>query len=383
MRVLILTHSYYLRDTRPRRHANAFADAGWDVDVLCARDEGEPAAEQAGEVRIMRLPARRRRGSKFRYVYEYASFGAMAFAAMAWLHARKRYDAIYVFSIPNILVRAAAIPKMRGARVILDVRDPMPEFFMSKYHLGRDDRLVRAMLAEERAACRFADRVITVHEPMRGLLLRTGVKPDKIGVVLNAPDMRQFAVASETARDPGDRTLLFAGTVATRYGVDLVVRAVAALREEIPEIRARIVGDGDAVPMLRALAAELGVTDRVEFTGPLPLDRLPPIIQSAWIGAQPHRDDPLMHYCFSTKVLEWAALGLPVVVARTPAFERTFAEDEVLFCAPGNLEDFTEKLRAAHADPARLTEMTAKAKASVQRFDWTHERETLLELVRA
>src|SRR5437899_2700889 len=115
-RALIVTHSYYLRDTRPRRAATAFAEDGWDVEVLCARDEGEPKRERVGAVAIRRLPARRRRGTKFRYAFEYASFGALAWGAIVAMHARRRYDLVYVFSVPNILVRAAAFPKLRGAR---------------------------------------------------------------------------------------------------------------------------------------------------------------------------------------------------------------------------------------------------------------------------
>lgn len=380
MRILILTHSYYLRDTRPRRHANAFADAGWDVDVVCARDAGEPKSERAGAVNIIRLPARRRRGSKFRYIFEYLSFGIMALGKIASLHRKKPYDVVYVFSIPNILVLAAAVAKKRGARVYLDVRDPMPEFFMSKYHLALRHPLVRAMLAEERWACRVADRVVTVHEPMRELLLRSGVPAEKVSVVMNAPDMRLFG-ATGSARHPDDRTLLFAGTVATRYGVDLIVRAVAELHHEIPQIRARIVGDGDAVPLLRDLARELGVQDKVDLTGPVPLDRLPAIIEGSWIGAQPHRDDALMHFCFSTKVLEWAAVGLPVLVARTPAFERTFSDDEVLFVSPGDLDDLVEKLREADKDPEGIAARAERARTAVQRFDWNREKERLLRAV--
>src|SRR5206468_5690624 len=109
-RALIVVHSYYLRDTRPRRHAGVLAEAGWEVDVLCARDAGEPKRERVGAVSIHRLPARRRRGSKFRYVFEYGSFGAMAWGAIAAMHARRRYDPGYVFGIPNLRVRAAPLP---------------------------------------------------------------------------------------------------------------------------------------------------------------------------------------------------------------------------------------------------------------------------------
>jgi len=378
-RALIVTHSYYLRDTRPRRVATALADDGWDVEVLCARDAGEPKRERVGAVAIHRLPAQRRRGSRFRYAFEYGSFGALAFGAMAAMHARRRYELVYVFSIPNILVRAAAVPRMRGARVILDVRDPMPEFFMSKYDLPVDHRLVRALLAEERIACRYATHVVTVHDAMKDLLLRTGVAPDKISVVMNAPDPRMFAgAATDVTRDPQDRTILYAGTVAGRYGLDLLVGAVGRLRDRVPGIRLRVVGDGDFVPVLQDLARSLGVTDRVVFDGPVSLDRIPAIVRSSWVGAQPHPDDPLMRYAFATKVLEWCALGLPVVCSRTQALARAFDDSDVTFVRPGDLDDLCDKLHEAHADPEKLAAKAAHARESVKRFDWNREKKTLL-----
>lgn len=381
-RALLVSHSYYLRDTRFRRHAEALAEDGWEVEALCARDAGELPRERVGPVEVHRLPARRRRGSKARYVLEYASFGGMALARIAALHLRRRYRLVYVFSIPNLLVLSALAPRLAGARVILDVRDPMPEFFRSKYGLEEDHRLVRALLAEERLACRYASRVVTVHEALADLLLRTGVGRERISVVMNAPDPRLFAAAgaraASPARDPHDRTVLYAGTVATRYGVDLLVRAVARLHREIPALRLRIVGDGDAVPALRALARQLGVADRVGFDGPVPLDAIPGIVRGSWLGAQPHRDDPLMRYCFSTKVLEWCALGLPVVCSDTEAFARAFGDEEVLLVPPGDLDALCKRISEAHADPAALAGRAARAQAGAHRYDWTRERAALL-----
>jgi len=377
-RAIIVSHSYYTRDTRFRRHAEALAGAGWSVDVLCARDEGEPARDRLGAVTIRRLPARRRRGSKGRYAFEYASFVAMAFGALA--SARRPYDLVYVFSIPNILVRVAAVPRMRGARVFLDVRDPMPEFFRSRYGLAPDHRLVRALLVEERNACRYAHRVVTVHDSLAALLSRTGVPTERIGVVMNAPDPRIFAFNPGAARDPADRTLLYTGTVSNRYGVDLVVRAVARLRDKIPALRFRIVGDGDAVPGLERLAAELGIDGRVVFDGPTSLDRIPAIVTGSWLGVQPHRSDPLMSFCFSTKVLEWGALGLPVVCSRTEAFDRSFSEDELLFVRPGDLDDLCSRILEAHENPERLADRAVRTRESMRRFDWARERQTLLRM---
>jgi glycosyltransferase involved in cell wall biosynthesis len=379
-RALLVVHSYFLRDTRPRRHAKALADAGWEIDVLCARDEGEPRRERLGPIDIRRLPARRRRGTKGRYAFEYSSFTAMALGTVSVLHLRRRYDLVYVMAIPNLLVRAAAIPHLTRTPIVLDMRDPLPEFFRSKYGLAEDHPAVRALLAEERISCRYATHVLTVIESMRELYLRS-VPPDRISVVMNAPDLGVFTAPPDVRRDPADRTILYAGTVAARYGVDLLVRAVARLRDEIPGIRLRIVGDGDLVPEVRAIAAREGIADRVTLDGPVPLDAMPGVIAGAWLGAQPHRDDPLMRFSFSTKLLEWAALELPFVASATEALTREFRADELLFVEPGDLESLCSQIRRAQADPGALAAVAARAKAAGKRFDASRERAKLLGLL--
>lgn len=377
-RALLVSHSYYLRDTRLRRHAEALVSDRWDVEVLCARDEGEARRSNVNGVRVTRLPSRRHRGSKARYLFEYASFGLMAFAAIVWRVARRRYALCYVLSLPNALVLAGLPARWRGARLLLDVRDPMPEFFTSKYP---SSALTRILLFEERIAARAASAVVTVSPVMAELLARTGVPGDRIHVVMNVPDPAVFGPSGDAVRPPDDRTILYTGTVATRYGVDLIARAVARLRGEIPGLRARIVGDGDATDLVAAVAAEEGVADLVRLDGPQPLESIPGISRSAWIGVQVHRDDALMRYCLSTKVLEWCALGLPVIIGRTPALESVLRDDEVSFVDPGDLEGLCDALRAAHADPEALAAQVERALAARERTGWETEREALLAAV--
>lgn len=382
-RALVIVHSYYLRDTRARRHAAALARAGWEVDVICARDAGERPSEEAGGVRIRRLPARRRRGSRLRYAFEYGSFALLALGTVAAAHLRRRYRLVYVIGVPNFLVFSALVPRLGGARVVLDMRDPMPEFFRAKYGLAEDHSLVRALLVEERLSARFASQVLTVHPSMARLYLRTGVRESRISVVMNAPDPRLFGPPDDdgAARDPADRTLLYAGTVAERYGVDLAVRAVARLRDAVPGLRLHVVGDGDLVPALRRLARAEGVADRVILDGPVALDRVPAIVRRSWLGVQPNRDDPLMRFSLSTKILEWCRLGLPVVCGTTPPLEEIFPEDTVLMHPPGDLGALCDRILEAHRDPDGLRERTRRAREAAQRIGYEAEIERFLALV--
>jgi glycosyltransferase involved in cell wall biosynthesis len=378
-RALFVVHSYYVRDTRPRRLATTLTNAGWDVDVVCARDAGEASDQTVGGVRIHRLPARRRRGGKLRYAFEYVSFTMMAFARVSMLWLRRRHRTVYVIGIPNFLVFCALVPRLAGARVLLDMRDPLPEFFEAKYGLSETHPLVRGLLAEEKISARFASQVVTVHHTMATLYERS-VPAAKIGVVMNAPDPRVFAKAG-VRRDPADRTMLYAGTVASRYGVDLAVRALSRLRDEIPALRLRVVGDGDLVPELRAIVREEGLEDRVDFDGPVPLDAIPDIVQQAWIGVQPNRDDPLMRYSLSTKVLEWCLLGLPVVAGETRPLLELFTKDELLFHAPEDVDMMCDRIVQAHSDPEALAERAERARLAAGAISFETEAAALLRLV--
>ena len=87
-----------------------------------------------------------------------------------------------------------------------------------------------------------------------------------------------------------------------------------------------------------------------------------------------------MRFCFSTKVLEWGALGLPVVCSRTEAFDRSFSDDELLFVRPGNLDDLCARILEAHHDPEALARRADRTRSSMHRFDWARERNALLAL---
>jgi glycosyltransferase involved in cell wall biosynthesis len=231
-------------------------------------------------------------------------------------------------------------------------------------------------------SARFASEVVTVYPTMAALYERS-VPASRVHVIMNTPDPALFAAPIGRTRPEG-RTLLYTGkSVSSRYGVDLAVRAVARLRARIPALELRVVGDGEQVPELVRLAHELNVDDHVHFERSVPIDKIPAIVADAWIGVQPNRDDPLMRFSLSQKVLEWCMLGLPVVCGETPPLREIFSDDEVLFHAPGDLEGLCARILEADADPAGLEARAKRARATVERFSYDEQIGKLLELLRA
>jgi glycosyltransferase involved in cell wall biosynthesis len=262
---------------------------GWDVDVICVPDGGEPEAESVNGVRAWRMPVRRNRfGSQASYLMEYGRF----FLAAAWRllreHLRRPYHVVQVHNMPDFLVFAALGPRLLGARVVLDVHDLVPEFYALRYGLPLDHRLVRLMRLVQRASVRFADHVLTAGEPFRRQLCANGGTAERITSIMNSPDPVLFSAPPERVNGHGAAhpnghehrragepfVLSYHGTLSEYNDLTVVLRALALLRDELPDLRLHVYGRGRALPGLQALAAELDLGDRAQFFGFRALDEM-------------------------------------------------------------------------------------------------------------
>jgi len=382
-RICVVVQSYYLRDPRVRREAEALVEAGYEVDVLTLKDRKEPWRETVNGVRIYRLPLARKRGSRLRYVFEYGTFVLMAAVAQAILHLRRRYALIHVNNMPDILVFSALVPKLLGAKVLFDVHDPMPEQFVSKYGLGEHSLSIKAIRALERLSHRFAHFTITVSDVMRDRLVRLGVPAAKVGVVLNVPDTRIFRrVRGEDAEQAGNGafTLLFTGTVAQRYGLDIAMRAVARLQSRCPGLRLKIVGEGDHMPCLLRLRKELDARF-VDFAPPVPITRIPEIAAGCDAAIEPHVSDCYMELCLSTKVIESIAMGLPVIASATQTLKRYFDDSEVVFVKPGDEADLARNIERLYNDRDLRRSLVEQGAKVLERLNWDNEKKKFLHIV--
>jgi glycosyltransferase involved in cell wall biosynthesis len=283
--------------------------------------------------------------------------------------------------MPNFLVFIGLLPKLSGAKIVLDVHDPAAELLadMRGRDLGRWTR--RLVDAEERASIAFADALITVNEAMRRRLATVTGMP--VAVVMNLPDYRPLE-PSAAFRDPGDLDwLVYSGSIAHRNGVDIVVRAISMLADDLPSLRLRIIGDGPALTSVMRLAEDLGMADRVQFSGFVPSEQIPALVRGAVAGISPQRGGPFGSLVFSMKVPDYIALGLPVICSGIATMRHYFSEDELLFFEPDNAADLARVIRALLADPAAAVERTASARVKLDKLDWTAQKETLMETVKA
>jgi glycosyltransferase involved in cell wall biosynthesis len=380
LRVCMVHYSDFHIDSRIQRQARALAERGDEVDLVCLSPSG-PVDD--GAIRIHGVGTEKAAGGAGSYVGGYCRFLARAFWRVTRLDLARRYDVVEVHNMPDFLTLAAVAPKLRGARVILNVHDTFPELFATKFGAGDGDLRVRALLAEERASAALADAVITVTAEAADLLNSRGVGIGRTAVVMNTPDERLFGPAREPSEPPADGPVraLYHGGLAERFGVELLIRAAGRASRSVPRLALRICGTGDTQAELATLADAVapGIVDVAPR--PVPLEQIPSELELADIGIVPTLRDPFTELLLPVKLLEYVHMGIPAIAPRLPVIERYFGDTELRYFEPGSADALADAIVDVCADGAAARERAARASGRLAELAWPVQRDRYLGVI--
>jgi glycosyltransferase involved in cell wall biosynthesis len=384
-RICLIRQGYYPLDTRVRRQVNALTLAGHEVDVICLSRPGLPRFERLGQVTVHRVPIAKRRGGRLHYLFQYGSFLLVATWMAAFLHVRRRFDLVQVFTLPDALVFAAIVPRLLGAQVLLDLQESTPEFYAVKFGGGLDHPAVRLMAWIEQAAIRFADHAITCTDQMREAFESRGAAIGKIEIVMNSAAEEEFDPRQHPPADhpPDEFRIICHGTVERIYGIDTIIRAVGLLRDEIPGLRLDVYGEGFALGEIRSLVGDLDLEDRVYISGRfVPLDEVVGAIARADAGVVAIRRDMFRDLMHCLKMFEYIAMQKPAIVSRTRSVEAYFDDSCFEMFTAGDEVDLARAIRELHSDPQRRDRMVREASRRNEPYRWPHQRKRYQEIVR-
>ena len=263
-----------------------------------------------------------------------------------------------------------------GLPLVFEVNAPVEEGWLydRQYkHLRRlQERAMKWRLAQ-------ADAVTVVSTALKDHLLNQyRLREDKFTVVPNGADESLFYPGREPdlefPSDPASPRIGFVGSFQGFHGLELLVGMIDAVSACCPDARFLLVGGG---PGADHVAARIGRSDRVVFTGSVSHDRIPGLVASIDIGVMPEA----LFYGSPLKVMEWMAAGLAIVAPRYDPLEEILEDGrEGLLFPPGDLRSLVEKVSTLVRHPelrAKLGEAaSARARSSLT---WRHNAEKMLQ----
>jgi glycosyltransferase involved in cell wall biosynthesis len=382
-RVAMVSHSVYTSDNRVRRYAESLAARGDRVDVFALRrNRGARSQETIKGVRLFRIQDRAAKGerSKLAYLWPLLRFLVVASARLSRRHLQQPYDIVHVHNIPDFLVFAAWYPKLTGVPVILDIHDIVPEFFASKFHVGSAGVTRRLLMWMERASASFADRVIIANDLwLDKYAQRTGVN-GRCTVFINHVDSKLFRSIPRT-RQNGRQIVLYPGGLQWHQGLDIALHAFKQVAGDVPAVEFHIYGDGSAKQSLVRLAAELRLSDRVHFFEPRTVHEIATVMANADLGVVPKRADSFGDEAYSTKIMEFMAVGVPVIVSSTKVDRYYFNDSVVRFFEPGNPDALAHEMLLLLRDVELRKRLAGQAAQYAAAHCWENRKAEYLSLV--
>ena len=379
----MVSYSYYSHDVRVSREAEALAQQGMRIDCFCLRERGYAKSSVVNGVNIKRLPLHKYRGgSTVKYATAYALFFLLSFFAVFKYHIKNRYDLIQFHTLPDFIIFTGLIPKIFGAKLLLDMHEIMPEFYMSKFGVKMYHPLIMVLKHLEKISVRFAHAVIVINEPIRRLIIERCKPRLNITIVMNCADDKLFCADGFTnAVEPFDFTLMYHGTLTPIYGLEVAIQAVAMLKNRIPQLKFCIFGDETETNGLKKLAENLDTGRSVVFMGRVPREEIPQYIRGADIGVLPMIRDEFIELSFSNKLAEYVCTKTPVVATRLKSTLEYFPEDAISYFESKDIGGLASRIYELYENPERRRLQAEKAFEHYQDIRWEIMRRRYIELI--
>ena len=368
-------------DRRVWQEACALRDAGWTVSVICPQTEKYPEAyEMLDDIAIYRHPLTEA-NSKVAFAREYATALFHEFRLLVKVWRERGFDVIQACNPPDLLFLTALPFKLLGMKFIFDHHDISPELFAVKF--GSKGVIHRVLGWLERLTFKSADLVISTNETFRDIAINRGGKnPEDVVTVYSVPDVSRIRRVKPDEELKAKKPVLlgYLGIINDQDGVDHIVRAVHHMKHElgVNDAHTVVVGDGPALPSVKALAAELGVESDITFTGYLSGDKLLAALSSFDIGIIPDPPNEYNHKISMNKVFEYSALGIPIVAYNLGETRRLLGE-KLAAASTDDPAGLARAVRDLVKDEKKRHDLgRAAAEIARRNFNWDREADKLV-----
>lgn len=366
-------------DRRVWLEATTLKQAGYEVSVICPTGRGyERTYEVLDGIHVYRHPLKEA-ASPAAYISEYltALYHELRLAARVWR--RRPFQIVHICNPPDLLFLVAAWFRVfHGARVIFDHHDLSPELYVTKY--GKKGLIHSALKLFEWLTFRTAHTVISTNESYRKIALSRGGKSNKdVFVVRSGPDIQNFVRNDDIPPTPGV-TVGYVGVVAEQDGVELLIDAMKHLVSMAPELQINlvVVGDGPSLEALKIRTQNSGLSDLVTFTGFLTGQQFLDTVSTFDIGVCPDPKNPYNDKCTMNKILEYMALGIPVVQFDLTE-GRYSAANASLYAEPNSPHSLAERILELARDAEAREVMGQLGRERMRtKLSWEHSAPNLL-----
>jgi glycosyltransferase involved in cell wall biosynthesis len=229
-----------------------------------------------------------------------------------------KIDAIVLYSVPTNGIQVIKLAKKYNIPVIFRSIDVL-------YKLVPTKILSAPTFSLETWVYKNSDKILTLSPKLSDYVIRMKAKPENVDLLFCGVDLSKFNpnIKSEQLRkvlgfSKNDQIILFMGTLYDFSGLDSYLKQFSMVLAKVPNARLLIVGGGPQFNQLKKLTIDLGLSEKVTFTGFRPFELMPQFIRLADVCIMPFKINATTQDIIPLKTLQYLACGKPVLSTPLP-----------------------------------------------------------------
>ena len=377
----VIAYTTLSTDSRVLKECYAALEAGFTVDVYTLE---HPENKIFSDFNIISSGRKQYKGNNKKYfINAYLRFFLFCLISLTRNYFKRKYSVIHFNNMPNFLVFSSIVPKIFGAKIILDLHDLMPEIFSAKFGMDKNSNLIKALYLEERLSAKFATEIISTNRFHTKRFRENGIKNKRITEIVNVADHKVYYSSNGKQFDDDKLIIAYPSTIAKRLGIDILIDAMEIIRSKNIKMELKIYGDGEYKSELHKIIDEKRLNNNVWLSDSfVSMKDLSREMDEAHIGVIPLPYDPSNDIAMPVKVYEYFAKKL-CVVASDLTLLKDYFDDKILFFKAGDAVDLSEKLIRLYNDRDALKKIAEKGYAHYSERNWDYYKKKYQERLEA
>jgi len=382
---MVLSDNTFPPDIRVKKEAKALTKAGHKVFLVCRKGKNQVKSEIVEGVRVYRLDFPLQYIPKIGNLLYFSIYRYLLILFVIFIVEKYKIDVLHVHDLPFAL--ATCIPgKILRKPVIFDMHEDYVD--MVRYGISRQTKLNALLLKlleiEEKLCLRFSTKIIVVTEEERERLAKLGIPEEKIEVIENTEDpdeLYDFSIPDFKNIFQNKFLISYVGGFSRHRGLEILVKAVPLILNEIPNAYLLLVGDGIMKDYLIRMVKDLGIEDKVTFTGWVNFRDAMGYIKTSDICAIPYHKTRQTDKSFPHKLSQCMYFGKPILVSNVRSLKRIIKETEcgIIFKA-GDHKDLARKIVEAKKQDI-LKRLGENARIAFEKkYNWRNTSKKLIKL---
>ena len=270
--------------------------------------------------------------------------------------------------------------KVTGCLNVVDMTDLLFEYLPSYKEIPWLKRLQKIGEQIENSVLKEADKIITISNAMKNILIQRGAKQENINVVYDGvrtdifnPRKKEATILRQNHAAEAEHVVMFHGVIDPQDQPEIIVDAAKTVLKDKPHTIFWFIGDGAAIPSLKEKARAANIENHFYFSGWIPFEDMPCFISACDVGLVTLPNTISARIRVTLKGFEYWACEKPIVVSELPALKEIVRDGQTgLFYTPGDPEDLAEKI-CILLDNKRLTKRMGRTGRELveKEYDWS------------